>query len=291
MRLLNFGSLNIDYVYRVDNFVQPGETKAASSRSIFAGGKGLNQSIALARAGARPYHAGLIGSEGRVLAERLAAEGVDVGLIELRERSENGHTIIQVDDAGRNSILYFPGANREIDSAYIDRVLDGFGRGDYILVQNEISRVGEILEKSSGRGMIPVLNPSPCEAAVSDYPLDKVGIFMLNELEAAELSGEPEPSRAARVLSSRFPEALVLVTLGSEGSVCLGSGREIRQKAYPVKAVDTTAAGDTYTGYFLAGLVEGMDLAQAMDLAARAASICVTRLGASASIPKRSELG
>jgi len=289
MRLLNFGSLNIDYVYRVDNFLKPGETKAALSRTVFAGGKGLNQSIALARAGLKPVHAGKIGAEGRFLVDKLTCEGVDVSRIEVSEKA-SGHTVIQVDDAGRNCILLYGGANRDIDAAYIDRALEGFGKRDFLLLQNEISSMADIIEAGWQRGMTIAMNPSPCDAAVASYELEKVGVFLLNELEAAELAGVSNPLEAALALSKRYPDATVVVTLGAEGSLCVQAGDVTRQKAYPVKAVDTTAAGDTFTGYFLAGLLEGKPLSEVLDLAARAASICVTRPGASDSVPRRAEL-
>ena len=290
MRILNFGSLNIDYVYRVDNFLKPGETKAAFSRNVFAGGKGLNQSIALARAGLAPCHAGKVGAEGRFLVEKLTDEGVDVSRIEISPASASGHTVIQVDDAGRNCILLFGGANREIDGAFIDRALEGFGKGDFLLIQNELSSTAGIIESAWRRGMTIAMNPSPCDAAVASYALDRIGIFLLNELEAADLTGISDPLEAALSLSKRCPDATVVVTLGAEGSLCVRKAAVTRQRAYPVKAVDTTAAGDTFTGYFLAGFLEGMELSDALDLAARAASICVTRPGASDSVPRRAEL-
>ncbi len=290
MRVLNFGSLNIDYVYKVDNFIKPGETKAARSLEVFAGGKGLNQSLALARAGANAAHAGKIGAEGRFLAEKLQAAGVDASRVEVSS-SANGHAIIQVDDAGRNCILLFGGANRDIDEAFIERSLDGFGAGDILLLQNEIASIPAIMAKAKARGMTIVMNPAPFDAGIASYPLELIDIFILNEIEAADLAGVDDPEAAASALGARFPSAKIVVTLGSEGSLCVEGGKTIRQKAYKVKAVDTTAAGDTFSGYFLAGLLEGMDTAAALDLGARAASICVTRKGAADSVPLRSELG
>lgn len=290
MRVLDFGSLNIDYVYKVDNFIKPGETKAARSLEIFAGGKGLNQSLALARAGAEVAHAGKIGAEGRFLAEKLEAAGVDASRVEVSS-SANGHAIIQVDDAGRNCILLFGGANRDIDSAFIDRSLEGFGAGDILLLQNEIASIPAIMTKAKARGMTIVMNPAPFDDGIASYPLELIDIFILNEIEAADLAGAADPEAAAAALGARFPAAKIVVTLGSEGSLCVEGGGTIRQKAYKVKAVDTTAAGDTFSGYFLAGLLEGMDTAAALDLGARAASICVTREGASDSVPMRAELG
>ena len=291
MRLLNFGSLNIDYVYRVDSFLKPGETKEALSFSVFAGGKGLNQSIALARAGVKVAFAGKIGAEGRFLVDRLSSEGVDISRVETSATGACGHANIQVDDAGRNCILYFAGANKEIDSAFIARALEGFGKGDLLLIQNEISSVAEIIDAAFACGMTIAMNPSPCDARVASYPLGKIGILLLNEIEASDLSGLPDPLEAAVALSKLYPSTTIIVTLGAEGSLCVQGGNTIRQKAYPVEAVDTTAAGDSFTGYFLAGYLEGMGMAEALDLAAKAASICVTRPGASDSVPRRAELG
>ena len=289
MRVLNFGSLNIDYVYRVDNLLKPGETKPASSLTVFAGGKGLNQSLALARAGVDTAHAGKVGAEGSFLVEKLKAAGVDAGLVET-SKVANGHAIVQVDDAGRNCILLFGGANRDIDEAFIGRALADFGRGDVLLLQNEIASIGAIIAAAKSRGMTIVMNPAPFDANITAYPLELIDIFILNEIEAADLSGLGDPQEAALALGKRFPQARIVVTLGSKGSICLENGMIIRQKAYKVKAVDTTAAGDTFVGYFLAGLLEGMTTGNALDLASRASAICVTRKGASDSVPTRAEL-
>ncbi len=289
MRILNFGSLNIDYVYAVDEFVKPGETKAARSLTVFAGGKGLNQSLAMARAGLKVVHAGKIGAEGEFLVSTLRNGGVDTRLIE-RANVASGHAIIQVDERGRNCILLFGGANQEIDEAYIDRVLAEFQAGEMLVLQNEISSMPSIIAKAKTKGMTIVLNPSPFSNLVPSYPLELVDIFIMNEIEAADLAGESDPERAAQLLMRSFPQAKIVITLGEFGSMAAHRGSIIRQKAYPVKAVDTTAAGDTFSGYFIAGLAEEMDTAQALDLAARAASICVTRRGAADSVPWRNEL-
>jgi ribokinase len=289
MRILNFGSLNIDYVYRVDEFVKPGETKAARTLSVFAGGKGLNQSLAMARAGLHVVHAGKIGAEGEFLVKTLKEGGVDTSRIEMAKVA-TGHAIIQVDDRGGNCILLFGGANQDISEAYIDRALAGFDPGEMLVLQNEISSMPSIIAKAKTKGMTIVLNPSPYSNLVPGYPLELVDIFIMNEIEAADLSGESDPDRAANLLMRSFPQARVVITLGEAGSMCGHKGQIVRQKAYRVQAVDTTAAGDTFSGYFLAGLVEGMDVTAALDLAARAASLCVTRKGAADSVPWRKEL-
>ncbi len=272
MRVLNFGSINIDYVYSVDEFVKPGETKAARSLSVFAGGKGLNQSLAMAKAGLKVVHAGKIGKEGEFLVKTLKDGGVDTKLIEISD-VPTGHAIIQVDDRGRNCILLFGGANQDIGEAYIDRV-----------------SMSSIIAKAKTKGMTIVFNPSPYSSLVPNYPLELVDIFIMNEIEASGLSGEHDPDKAAGLLMRNFPQALIVITLGEAGSMCAHKGEILRQKAYRVKVVDTTAAGDTFSGYFIAGLAEGMDIQKALDLAARAASICITRKGAADSVPWRKEL-
>ena len=289
MRVLNFGSINIDYVYSVDEFVKPGETKAARSLSVFAGGKGLNQSLAMAKAGLKVVHAGKIGKEGEFLVKTLKDGGVDTKLIEISD-VPTGHAIIQVDDRGRNCILLFGGANQDIGEACIDRVLVGFGHSEMLILQNEISSMSSIIAKAKTKGMTIVFNPSPYSSLVPNYPLELVDVFIMNEIEATCLSGEQDPDRAAGLLVRSFPQALIVITLGEDGSMCARKGEIIRQKAYRVRAVDTTAAGDTFSGYFIAGLVEGMEISKALDLAARAASLCITRKGAADSVPWRKEL-
>ena len=196
-----------------------------------------------------------------------------------------------MDEAGRNCILLFGGANKDIDPAFIARSLAGFGAGDILLLQNEISSIAAIIAQAKELGMTIAMNPAPFDATIATYPLDLIDIFILNEIEAADLAGEENPETAATVLGKRFPKARIVVTLGAEGSLCIECGEIIRQAAYKVKAVDTTAAGDTFTGYFLAGLIEGMDTGRALNLGAKAAAICVTRMGAADSVPMRAEVG
>lgn len=289
MRILNFGSLNIDYVYRVDAFLKPGETKPAQSRAVFAGGKGLNQSLAMAKAGLPVFHAGKIGPEGDFLVQTLKQGRVDTSLLG-RSEQPSGHTIIQVDDQGRNCILLFGGANRDMDEPYINQVLDSFGPGDYLVMQNEISLVPTIMRRAKERGLFIIMNPSPYTQEIQTYPLEAIDIFILNEIEAEGFTELSDPHKSLGALCDRFPHAQFVLTLGEKGSLW-GQGEEvISQHAYPAKVVDTTAAGDTFSGYFIAGLVEGLPVPRALDLASRAASLCVSRPGAADSIPWRNEL-
>ena len=289
MRILNIGSLNIDYVYAVDHFVRPGETLASLNFSVFAGGKGFNQSIALARAGAAASHVGKVGKDGAWLIARLEKEGVDASAVGVEEAA-TGHAIIQVIPSGENAIVLHGGANQRVCASDIARALAGHGAGDYLLVQNETSSVADAIRGGAGRGLKVVFNPAPMSPAILGYPLDLVDIFILNETEAEGLTGKTAPDDIRAAMLGQFPGAMTVLTLGERGAVCFDAGTMLEQPAVAVNAVDTTAAGDTFTGYFLAGLMEHGDAARALELGCRAAAICVTRPGASDSIPLRKEL-
>ena len=213
MRVLNFGSLNIDYVYQVDRFVQPGETMSALSLAVNCGGKGLNQSVALARAGAETWHAGLIGAEGRFLKETLEQAGVHTDFVE-EIAGNTGHAIIQVDRTGQNSILLHDGANGQIAPEFIGRVLERFGAGDTVLVQNETSCVGEIIRMAVSRGMKAALNAAPANEKLSALPLELVDWLLVNEVEGAYLAGTEDPEKILDTLAARYPRATVVLTLG-----------------------------------------------------------------------------
>lgn len=289
MKILNFGSLNLDYVYSVDHFVAAGETLCSGDLNLFCGGKGLNQSIALARAGAQVFHAGLIGAEGGMLRDALQQAGVDCRYVkEIPGRS--GHTIIQVDKNGQNCILLYGGANRAVTAGYIDQVLAGFGAGDLLLLQNEVNLLGRIIDGARERGMEIALNPSPFDENLDACDLGKVSLFLLNEVEGFQISGEKEPQLILDRLAEMYPKAEVVLTLGGDGCVYGKGAKRIRQAAFPAMAVDTTAAGDTFTGYFLAARAEGLDAAACLALASKAAAIAVTRPGAAPSIPLRDEV-
>ena len=292
MSILVFGSLNIDHVYQVEHFVRPGETLPSTEYRRFQGGKGANQSVALARAGAPVFHAGRVGPEGAWLRDELDAEGVNVEHVAVGDLA-TGHAMIQVDRDGENAIILYGGANLAITGADARRVLANFGPGDWLLLQNEISAMPDILQAAAQRGLAVAFNPAPMTAAVHGYPLDDVSLFVVNRTEGAALAGvetaEP-PEVILRKLQSRFPHAAILFTLGGDGSLYARGGERIGTPAQSVEAVDTTAAGDTFIGYFLAELVAGESTRQSLTLATRAAALCVTRPGAAVSIPRRHEL-
>lgn len=289
MRILNFGSLNIDYVYRVDQFIRPGETKASKSLMVNCGGKGLNQSIAAAKAGNEVFHAGLLGRDGVMLKNKLIEKGVDVSLLRNTD-GLCGNAIIQVDDAGQNCILLFGGTNRELTLEMIDETLDAFGNEGLVLLQNETNLVGEIIERAHARGLKTALNAAPMDAGVLDYPLDLLDFLLVNEVEGREIAGCDNDEEIVPTLHARYPHCGIVLTLGKRGALYHKDGHTWRIGICPVQPVDTTAAGDTFTGYFLYGMLNGMSPAESLQLATTASAICVQRPGASDSVPTRAEV-
>ena len=289
MKVLCFGSMNLDYVYPVDHIVRLGETESSVGVNVNCGGKGLNQSVALAKAGVPVWHAGLVGPDGGSLIDKCREYGVNAEYIHAIE-GRTGHTIIQVDKDGNNSILLFGGANQCMTEEFIDEVIDGFGKGDFILLQNEINLLDVIIDKAYGKGMQVVLNPSPYNEALDKCDLGKVAYFLLNEIEGEQMTGEKEPEKILEEIHNRYPKGGIVLTLGEEGSMYLCGGRLYRQPAFKVKAVDTTAAGDTFTGYFISSVINGMTPEEGLRLASVAAAMAVTRPGALDSIPTMEEV-
>ncbi len=292
MRVLNFGSLNIDYVYRVPHFVQRGETLLSTGRNIYSGGKGLNQSVALSRAGLTVCHAGCIGEEGTILLDALRAANVDTAFVRVKNDVPSGHTVIQNTEDGDNCILLFGGANQSITKEQIDETLTHFEKGDYLVLQNEINLLDYVMVRAHEKGMHVVLNPSPMDESIEKLPLETVSFFFVNEIEASQLTGASREDAKAlqEALAERLPHAHVILTLGTNGSRYIYGKERAAQEAFPVQAVDTTAAGDTFTGFFLAGFIEGKTPQEALRLASRASAISVTRQGAAPSIPTREEV-
>ncbi len=295
MKILNFGSLNIDKVYKVKNFVRPGETVLALGYQEFPGGKGLNQSVALAKAGAETYHAGIIGCDGAGLKAALDEAGVHTEL--LKELPEpGGHAIIEINEEGQNRIIVNSGTNARIDEDYILQVLAFFDRDDILLIQNEISGMASIMEHAFEKGMKIILNPSPVNDALFACPLDKVDIFVLNETEGLALAGiqTGTPEDILHGLCEKYQGAEFVLTLGEQGACYLGKDAWpdiCYQSAFSIKTVDTTAAGDTFCGYFIQSYAEGKTPKEALLMAAKASALAVSRRGASPSIPLAEEVG
>lgn len=288
MRILNFGSLNIDNVYSVEHFLRPGETMNSLGMEVFCGGKGLNQSVAIARAGAQVWHAGAVGQgDGGKLIDLLAESGVNTEFVRKTE-GVSGHTIIQVDKKGQNCILLYGGANQEITPEQVEETLAYFEKGDILLLQNEINGLRSLIEKASEKEMKIYLNPSPVTKELLEQPLELVDCFILNEVEGADICGQEADEEAIpELVRKKYPRAAVLLTLGSRGCIYYDGVNRYEQPAFRVNAVDTTAAGDTFTGYFIASTVRGSSVPAALLIAARAAAITVMGKGAAPSIPWR----
>jgi ribokinase len=289
MKVLNFGSLNIDYVYKVEHFVSPGETILSNDFEIFCGGKGLNQSIALKKAGVDVYHAGKVGDNSDLLLNRLREFGVNTDFIQ-RESGPTGHAIIQLDKTGQNCIILHGGANQTMTKEFIDSVIDNFSKGDIILLQNEINLLDYIIEKAHKKGMRIALNPSPINESIEKLDLSPVTWLLLNEVEGKALSGCREDVEIAAELNRRYPDTEIILTLGSEGVLYSSRGKTLSHRAYETKVVDTTGAGDTFTGYFIAAMTQELPVEEALKLASLAASIAVSREGASDSVPYMKEV-
>ena len=289
MKVLNIGSMNLDLVYSVDHIVQPGETEASISMNTFLGGKGMNQSVALAKAGVEVYQGGMIGEDGQPFLDACAEYGVRADFIRKVE-GKSGHAVIQIDSSAQNCILLYGGANQMLTESYVDEVLEHFTAGDILLLQNEVNLLPYIVDKAYEKGMQIALNPSPFNEKLSKVDMTKISIFLLNEVEGNQVTGLTAPEEIIAKMQELYPHAKIVLTLGKDGAVYAEGEKRFFQPIFPVKAVDTTAAGDTFTGYFLAGLAEGMAIPKTLKMSAKASSIAVSRAGAVPSIPYRAEV-
>ncbi len=289
MKVLNFGSVNIDYVYQMEHFIRPGETAPCKQLVTGCGGKGLNQSIALARAGAEVYHAGLYGKEGQFLLDKMNAAGVDTSLMQLGQ-GPNGHAIIQVDEGGQNCIILYGGTNRQMTDCYVDEVLAHFDAGDVLVLQNEINNMPYIMRKAHEKGLRIAFNAAPYGPEVRSYPLETVTWLIVNEVEGAGLSGKTDYEDIADTLAKTYPGMNIMLTMGKSGCMYKGKEGTVRLGSCRVDAVDTTAAGDTFIGYFVRGILQELPMEQTLRQATVASAIAVTRPGAADSVPALQEV-
>ena len=289
MKVLNIGSMNLDLVYTVDHIVQPGETEASVSMNTFLGGKGMNQSVALAKAGVEVYQGGMIGEDGQPFLDACAEYGVHADYIR-KLPGKSGHAVIQINKNAQNCILLYGGANQMLTEEYVDEVLSHFGAEDMLLLQNEVNQLPYIVDRAYEKGMQIALNPSPFNEKLDAVDMTKISLFLLNEVEGNQVTGETEPEAIIAKMQALYPHAKIVLTLGKDGAMYAEGDQRVYQPIFPVKAVDTTAAGDTFTGYFLGGMADGMSVADTLKMSAKASSIAVTRAGAVPSIPYRAEV-
>ncbi len=288
-RIINLGSLCTDYVYGVPNITSAGVTIASLDRQVFPGGKGLNQSIAIARAGGEVHHFGAVGPDGSALIETLTREEVDAsGVLELDGAS--GHAFIQVDSEGRNAIVIFGGTNRTIPGELFHRALDRADPGDWLLLQNETNDVDEAIRMAHERNVAVALNLAPADARIHTYPIDLVDLLIVNEDEGEALTGTKDPEAALEKMSNTYPNTSVVLTMGVGGLICRADGAETRLGTFTVEAVDETAAGDAFVGYLIESIVGGVPLHDALVRASAAGALAVTQPGAAPSIPTNTQV-
>ena len=285
MSVFNLGSINIDHFYRVPHIPAPGETLAALSFARGLGGKGANQSVALARAGSEARHIGMVGPDGADTLARMAALGVDVSHVG-RAGVATGHANVHVDAGGENMIVIFSGANRKQSLTRLKAALSEARRGDVLMLQNETDLTVEAAEFARSAGLFVVYSAAPFEAEATRAMLPYLDLLVLNAVEAEQLS------RALGLPVDEIPVPGILVTRGAEGAEWhdQATGRVLNQISFPVEPVDTTGAGDCFIGYVVAGLEQGLSHGAAMRLGAAAAALKVTRHGTAEAIPSRAEV-
>lgn len=284
MTIFNFGSINIDHVYDVPHFVRPGETLTSNHYQKILGGKGANQSIALARANCNVQHVGAISEDDDNLLNELEQAGVNTRHI-ARLAQPSGHAIIQVNQEAENAIVLFAGANHGLTTSQINDVLDGAQASDWVLLQNETNHIDTIIAAAKQRQLKVVFNPAPMDKSLVESQLTNIDILIVNEVEAMDLLGVDSIDAAQSALQQRYPQLTILMTLGAQGVRYIHAGEVTEVSAFKVDAKDTTAAGDTFIGYCLAGMMAELSIRDSLTQACAASAICVTHVGASSSIP------
>ncbi|UWQ41373.1 ribokinase [Leisingera aquaemixtae] len=285
MAIWNLGSINADMVYSMPHLPAAGETLAALRLDRFLGGKGANMSVAATRAGSEVHHIGAVGSDGDWAIERLKAYRAGTEHI-VQVEAPTGHAIIAVEPGGENQIILFPGANRLISKDQLNQALDKASAGDILVMQNETNMQAEAAQLGRQMGLRVCYAAAPFDADAVQAVLPYLDFLILNEVEAQQLQ------QAIGKSPGQIGIKDVIVTLGSKGARHIDgeTGAVLDVPALPVTAVDTTGAGDTFTGYVLSGLDRGLAMAEAMDQASRASALMVTRHGTADVIPELAEV-
>ncbi|OBY25922.1 ribokinase [Leisingera sp. JC1] len=285
MAIWNLGSVNADMVYAMPHLPTAGETLAARSLDRFLGGKGANMSVAATRAGSEVHHIGAVGPDGAWAIERLRGYGVGTDHIAQVE-VPTGHAIIAVEPEGENQIILFPGANRALSQVQVEEALSLAKSADILVLQNETSMQAEAARLGRQKGMRVCYAAAPFDADAVQAVLPYLDFLILNEVEAQQL----------QEATGKEPGALgikdVIITLGAKGARHIegDTGTVSDVPALPVTPVDTTGAGDTFTGYVLSGLDLGLTVAESIEQASRAGALMVTRRGTADVIPSLQEV-
>lgn len=284
MTIYNLGSINVDHFYSVPHIPHPGETLASTDYAIGLGGKGANQSVAMAKAGADVRHIGAVGADGSGWLDRLQALGVNVDDV-CAVHLPTGHAIITVAEDGENAITLFAGANQGIPNAHIATALAKIKPTDWLVLQNETNGHQAAMECAKAKGARIAYAAAPFEAKSTLALLPHIDLLAVNEGEAQELAHALDIAEYENI-----PVPMLLVTLGAKGARLYHGAGVTEVSGIKTTAVDTTGAGDTFFGYFLAGLDRGLDHNAALNLANKAAALKVTRPGTADAIPSLAEV-
>lgn len=289
MKVLVFGSLNIDFIYKLEHIVMPNETIKSTTCEVSAGGKGLNQAMAFAKTGLPVYIASNLGKNGQVLADTLSSGNVDISLLNHVDE-DSGEAIIQVDENGNNAIIVCGNCNEHITEEYIESVFSHFEKGDILVIQNEINNLDLIINTAKDKGIILVFNPSPFNHVIKTLPMNKIDYLFINEVEGKQLTSYDDEKCIVEHILKDYPEMKIVLTLGERGAVYADKCEYIYEPAKKVEVVDTVGAGDTFTGYFIYGVESGKTVKESLQMAATASSIVIGRHGAGNSIPTLNEV-
>lgn len=288
-KILVLGSFNLDYVFNVERFVKPKETYHSEGMEIHYGGKGFNQAVALAKSHAEVYLAANVNRQDTFIKDLLKQQNVHSEFIRFCHEP-TGMAFIQVNTEGENCILLNKGANHQFTIEQMIEVLNHFEKGDLLLLQNEINLLKPLIEMAKARELTIALNPSPFQTELLDYPLDALSYILINEVEGEALSGQSDPKAILETLMRKYPGCCIVLTLGALGAMVGHQGQIHACEAVKVKAVDTTSAGDTFTGYFLSMHTQGKSVEESLKMAIHAAALAVTKKGAMDSIPSLDEV-
>ncbi len=283
--ILNFGSINIDYVYRLKTLPQAGETLSCQGFARYLGGKGINQSIAIARAGGAVKHIGAVGADGAFALAQIADMGLDTNDIRVTDTA-TGHAVICLDKQGENHIIIHAGANAELTENQINSALDANAnanpqtpKAEWVVIQNETNLTEYIAKSAKQRGLSLAYSAAPFDATACQTILPYLDILAVNETEATALS------HAMQTPITELKIPTLLITKGAKGAELWQNGACISVKGLPVKAIDTVGAGDTFFGSFIARLQNGTPPQEALEYATTAAALQCTTKGAATAIP------
>ncbi|WP_413160186.1 ribokinase [Capilliphycus salinus ALCB114379] len=295
MSVIVFGSINMDLVVQTGRLPSPGETLQGDQFFTAPGGKGANQAVAAARLGALTYLVGRVGEDsfGQELLAHLNETGVQTEWVKVDSKTSSGVAMIAVDGEGENTIIIIPGANGRVERSDVDRLKNLFSNASSLLLQLEVPLAVNIAAAKEAKkaGVKIILDPAPAPESLPDELYSLIDIITPNETETKALTGldlsdEKNGFKAADFFRERGVETVVL-KLGEKGVFCLNKAGHFRVEAFPVKAVDTVAAGDAFNGAMAAAFERGLSLREAVIWGTAAGALATTKSGAQPSLPDR----